>query len=166
MAKIKMRQGRIKEARQIVEDKLKKYRSDPKVIELYSLVLLKDGQIKGSQYFALKILAKDPDSLPALMIMAEICRIKNNYPVAILYWKAVRSLARQNAFANLALIELYAKVKDTKKMNDEIRLLFYLKGSLKLNEYIQMLNKDMNLNIYVPKLENFGFLANKCLNIS
>jgi len=125
-------------------------------MELLSLILLKDGQINGAQFLARKLLAKDPDSLPALMIMAEICRIKNNYPVAILFWKSVRSLSRQNAFANLALIELYAKIKDEKKLNAEIRLLYYLKGSLKLSEYIQMLNKDKNLNIYVPKLENFS----------
>jgi len=166
MAKIKLRHNKIKEAKQIVEDKLKKYRSDPKVIELYSFILLKDGQIRGAQYLARKLLEKDTDSVPALMIMAEVCRIKNNYPVAILYWKAVRSLSRYNAFANLALIELYAKIKDTKMLNEEIRLLFYLKGSLKLREYIKLLNKDENLNIYAPKIENFLFITKKCSNSS
>lgn len=166
IAKIKLRHNKIKEAKQIVEDKLKKYRSDPKALELYSLILLKDGQIKGAQYFARKLLAKDPDSLPALMIMAEICRIKNNYPVAILYWKTVRSLSRYNAFANLALIELYAKIKDPKMLNEEIRLLFYLKGFSKLSEHIKMLNKNENLNIYVPKLENFSFITSKCFYIN
>ena len=166
MAKIKLRHNKIKEAKQIVEDKLKKYRSDPKVIELYSLILLKDGQIKGAQYFARKLLQKDANSLSALAIMAETCRIKGNYAVAILFWKSVRSISRQNAFANLALIELYAKIKDTKMLNEEIRLLYYLKGSLKLSEYIQMLNKDENLNIYVPKLENFSFITKKCFHIN
>ncbi|KQC10665.1 MAG: hypothetical protein APR62_11680 [Smithella sp. SDB] len=165
MAKIKMRQNKIKEAKQIVEDKLKKFRSDPQVLELYSLILLKDGQINGAQYFARQLLAKDPDFLPALMIMAEICRIKSNYAVAILFWKSVRSISRQNAYANLALIELYAKIKDTKMLNAEIRLLYYLKGSLKLSEYIQMLNKDENLNIYVPRLESFSFITKRCFPI-
>lgn len=166
MAKIKLRQNKIKEARQFVEDKLKKYRSDPKVLELYSFILLKDGQIKGAQYFARKLLEKDTDSVPALMIMAEVCRIKYNYPVAILYWKAVRSLSRQNVFANLALIELYAKIKDTKMLDEEIRLLFYLKGPLELREYIRLLNRDKNLNIYVPILENFSFVRKECFHIN
>ncbi|KUG22055.1 tpr repeat [hydrocarbon metagenome] len=164
MAKIKLRHNKIEEAKQIVLDKLKKYRSEPKVMELLSLILVKNGQINSAQFLARKLLAKDTDSVPALMIMAEVCRIKNNYPVAILYWKAVRSLSRYNAFANLALIELYANIKDTKMLNEEIRLLFYLKGSLKLREYIKLLNKDENLNIYAPKIENFLFITKKCLN--
>jgi Tfp pilus assembly protein PilF len=166
MAKIKLRHNKIKEAKQIVEDKLKKYRSDPDVLALYSLILLKDGQINATQYFARKLLQKNANSLSALAIMAETCRIKNNYPVAILYWKTVRSLSRYNAFANLALIELYAKINDTKMLNEEIRLLFYWKGSLKLTEYIQLLNKNENLNIYVPKLEKFIFITKKCFPIN
>ena len=67
--------------------------------------------------------------------------IKNNYAGAISYWKSVRSLSPQNAYANLALIELYGKIKDTKMLNQEIRLLFYLQGSLKLNEYIQTIKQ-------------------------
>jgi tetratricopeptide (TPR) repeat protein len=149
MAKIKLRHNKIKEAKDIVEDKLKKYRSDPAVLELYSLVLLKDGQINASQYFAKKLLAKDADSLPALAIMAETCRIKNNYAGAISYWKSVRSLSPQNALSNLALIELYRKINYTEKLEQEIRLLFYLQGSLTLNEYIKKLTNDENLIIYV-----------------
>jgi len=163
IAKIKLRHNKIEEAKQIVLDKLKKYRSEPKVMELLSLILVKNGQINGAQFLAHKTLTKEADSLPALMIMAEVCRIKNNYPVAILYWKAVRNINRYNAFANFALIELYAKTKDEKMLNEEIRLLFYLKGSLKLSEYIQILNKDKHLNIYVPNIDNFSFITKKYL---
>ena len=122
------------------------------------MILLKDGRINASQYFAKKLLAKDADSLTALAIMAETCRIKNNYAGAIYYWKSVRLLSPQNAYANLALIELYEKIKDTKMLNQEIRLLFYLQGSLTLNEYIKKLTKDENLIIYVPRIENYSFI--------
>ena len=166
MAKIKLRHNKIKEAKQIVEDKLIKYRSDPAVLELYSLILLKDRQINAAQYFSKKLLAKDADSLAALAIMAETCHIKNNYAGAISYWKSVRLLSPQNALANLALIELYAKIKDTKMLNQEIRFLFYLQGSLKLNEYIQRLNKDENLIIYIPKFENYSFITRQCSHIN
>jgi tetratricopeptide (TPR) repeat protein len=166
MAKIKLRHNKIKEAKDIVEDKLKKYRSDPAVLELYSLVLLKDGQINASQYFAKKLLAKNADSLPALAIMAETCRIKNNYAGAISYWKSVRSLSPQNALSNLALIELYRKINYTEKLEQEIRLLFYLQGSLTLNEYIKKLTKDENLIIYVPKIDNYSFITRQFCHIN
>jgi tetratricopeptide (TPR) repeat protein len=166
IAKIKLRQNKIKEARQIVEDKLNKYRSEPVVLELYSFILLKDGKINEAQYFARKCLAKNANSLPALTIMAETCRMKNNHAGAIYYWKSVRSLSPQNAFANLALIELYAKIKDTKMLDQEIRLLFYLQGSLNLNEYFKKLTSDEELIIYLPKMENYLFITKKCYKIN
>ena len=166
VAKIKLRHNEIKEAKEIVEDKLKKYRSDPAVWDLYNLILLKNGRINAAQYFAKKRLSQDADSLSALAIMAETCRIKNNYASAISYWRAVRLLSPQNALANLALIELYAKTKNTKMLNQEIRLLFYLMGSLKLKEYINKLTKDERLIIYLPKIKNYSFITRQCSYIN
>jgi dynactin complex subunit len=98
--------------------------------------------------------------------MAETCRIKDNHTGAIYYWNAVRSISPQNALANLALIELYTEINDTEKLNQEIRLLFYLQGSLKLNEYIQQLKRDEKLLIYLPKIDNYSFIIRKCNNIN
>jgi Tfp pilus assembly protein PilF len=161
-AKIKLRQNKIKEADQIIKNKLNKYPHNSELLELYSLILLKDGRINDAQYFANKCLIKKTNSLPALEIMAEICRIKNNYTGAIFYWKSVRTFSAQNSFANLALIELYGKIKDTKMLNQEIRLLLYLQGSLKLNAYIQQLKRDEKLLVYVPEIENYSFITSKC----
>lgn len=166
MAKIKLRHNKIKEAKQIVEDKLIKYRSDPTVLELYSMILLKNGQINAAQFFAKKLLEKDPNSLTALAIMAETCRRKNNYAGAISYWKSVRLLSPQNALSNLALIGLYKKINNTEKLKQEIRLLFYLQGSLTLNKYIKKLTKDENLIVYVPKIENYSFISRQCSYIN
>jgi Tfp pilus assembly protein PilF len=166
IAEIKLRQNKIKEAAQIIEDKLKKYPRNSELLELYNFILLKDGRINDAQYFAKKCLAKNTNSLLALEIMAETCRIKNNYAGAIYYWKSVRSLSPQNAYANLALIELYGKIKDTKMLNQEIRLLFYLQGSLKLNEYIIQLTRDENLMVYLPKINNYSFVISKCSYIN
>ena len=166
IAKIKLRQNKIKEAKQIIEDKLKKYPNNSELMELYSFILLKDGKINEAQHFARKCLAKDSNSLFALKIMAETCRIKNNYDGAISYWESVRLLSPQNAFANLALIELYAKIKDTQKLDQEIRLLFYFKGSLKLNEYIKKLTPDEKLIIYLPEDKNYSFITKKCYKIN
>jgi tetratricopeptide (TPR) repeat protein len=162
IAKIKLRQKKIKEAKKIIEDKLKKYPDNFELIELYSFILLKDGRINEAQHFARKALAKNKNSLSALKIMAEICRMKNNYTGAIYYWKSVQLLSTQNPFANLALIELYEKIKDTEKLDQEIRLLFYLQGSLNLNEYIKKLAKDEQLTIYLPTIENYSFITKKC----
>jgi len=162
ITKTKLRHNKIKEADQIIKDKLNKYPRNSELLELYSFILLKDGRINDAQYFARKCLAKNINSLPALEIMAETCRIKNNYAGAIFYWKSVRTLSSRNYFANLALIELYGKIKDTKMLNQEIRLLFYLQGSLKLNEYIKQLTRDDNLIVYIPKIDNYSFITRKC----
>ena len=127
---------------------------------------MKDGKINEAQNIARKCLAQNQNSLFAFKIMAETCRIKNNYAGAIYYWKSVRSISPQNAFANLALIELYAKIKDTKMLDQEIRLLFYLQRSIKLTEYINQLTKDEKLIIYLPEMDNYSFITKKCYNIN
>jgi Tfp pilus assembly protein PilF len=166
IAQIKLRHNKIKEADQIIKDKLKKYPDNYDLLELYSLILLKDGRINDAQYFARKCLIKNQNSLPALEIMAETCRIKNNYAGAIYYWKSVRSLSPQNAYANLALIELYKIIKNTKMLNHEIRLLSYLQGSLKLNEYIQQLKRNEKLIVYLPEIGNYYFITTKCYDFN
>ena len=162
IAKIKLRHDKIKEVKPVIKDKLNKYPDNSELLELYSLILLKDGRIDDAQYFARKCLKINSNSLPALEIMAETCRAKNNYDGAISYWKLVRMYSSQNAYANLALIELYKKNKDTKMLDQEIRFLFHLQGSEKLNEYIRQLNKDEMLIVYVPKIENYSFITGKC----
>jgi tetratricopeptide (TPR) repeat protein len=166
IAKIQLRHDKIKEAKQLINEKLKKYPEDIELLALYSFILLKDNQIDDAQYFARKCLAKNLNSLPALEIMAETCRIKNNYSGAIFYWKSIQTLFPQNALANLALIELYEKTKNTKMLHQEIRLLLYLQGSSKLNEYIQKLNRDEKLVVYLPKIENYLFITRNCSYIN
>ena len=153
------------DADQIVKDKLIKYPNNSELLELYSFILLKKGKIDEAQLIAKKCLAKDSNSAFALKIMAEACRLKNNYTGAIHYWKSVRLLFPQNAFSNLALIELYAKIKDQNKLNQEIRLLLYLKGYLTLSDYIKKITPDDKLIIYLPKIENYSFVIKKCYEI-
>jgi hypothetical protein len=44
--------------------------------------------------------------------------------------------------------------------------LFYLQGSLKLNEYIQQLKRDDNLLVYIPEFENYSFIIKKCNKVN
>ncbi len=162
MAKIKLRQNNIKEAGQIIENKFRRNPGNSELMELYSFILLKDGKIDAAKYYAIKCLAKNPDSLPALRIMAEVCRLKNNYSCAISFWKSVSTLSPQDAYANLALIELYKKTNETEMLKQEIHLLLYLQDSLTLKEYINLLTRDDKLLVYVPRIENFSFITAKC----
>jgi tetratricopeptide (TPR) repeat protein len=166
IAKIQLRRDKIKEVGNIIGDKLKKYPDKPELLELYGFILLKEGRINDAQYFARKLLAINSNSLTALEIMAQTCFLKKNYAGAISYWKSVQSLFPQNAYANLALIQLYAKIKDTKMLDQEMRLLFYLQGSLNFNEYIKQLRKDEKLLIYIPKIENYSFIIRKCYTMN
>jgi len=166
IAKIKMRQNNIPEARRIIENKLKKYPMNSQLLELYSLILLKDGKINEARYYAQKCLGRNPDSTFSLMIMAETCRLKNNYAGAFSYFRLLRLLAPQDPFVNLALIELYAETKNSQKLASEIRLFFNLQGSLTISEYIKELQKDSMLRVYVPNRENIsGIVRNFTMKI-
>jgi tetratricopeptide (TPR) repeat protein len=158
IAKIKMRHNKIQDAKQIIEDKLKKYPGSFELMELYSFILLKYGEINESKDIAKKCLIHDSNSIFSLQIMAEICRQKNNYSGAISYLKSLRLLMPRNAFINLELIELYAKINNPQMLNQEIQLLLCLKGSLKVTEYIKILSRDKMLLVYVPDPEDISFI--------
>lgn len=164
--KIKLRQNRLNEALQMIEDKCNKYPDNRDIMQLYSLVLLKSGEIERAQKLARKSLIKDPDSVPALTVLAEACRIKSDYACALMHWESIQKIAPQNAFANLALIDLYTKTKDTKRLNHEIRIFYYLKGASNLDEYIKSLTADEKLLIYIPQIENYSFMKKKCTEMN
>lgn len=161
IAQIKMRQNRIQEAKQIIKDKLRKYPSSLDLMEMYSFILLRNGEINESQYFAKKCLIHNTNSILSLQIMAEICRQRNNYIGAISYFRLLRSLAPRNALVNLALIELYAKINDHKMVNQEIQLLLCLKSSLTITEYIKESSRDKMLLAYVPDFRNLSLILKK-----
>ncbi|MRS04029.1 tetratricopeptide repeat protein, partial [bacterium] len=157
-AKIKLRQNKITEARQLLQEKHDKYPKNLEIMQLYSLALFKNGEIDKAQKLARKTLVKDPNSLTALMVLAEACRIKNDYTCALSYWESIQKIAPQNAFANLALIDLYAKTKNFRRLDQEIRLLYCLLGPFTLEEYIKELTRDGNLLPYLPEMKNYLFI--------
>lgn len=161
MAKIELRQNKIKKVKQLIQDKLKENPDKFELLELYSFILWKEGDIMNARHVAGKCLAKNPNSLTALQIMAETCRVKNNYTGAIAYWDLVRLFNPQNAYANLAFIEIYEKINDKKMLQQEITLLLTLKGSQTLNEYIHNLRKDEALLVYVPTIDHLSFITEK-----
>lgn len=162
IARINIRQNRIDEAQRLIGEKVKKYPQSAKLLELYGFILLKQGRLDEARGYIRKYLSKRPDAQYPLMIMAEICRQSGNYPASIFYWQSVRAIDPPNNYANLALIELYSKTNQKELLEREIRYLLYLQGPLKLNDYIKHLTKDEKLTIYVPRSEDFAFLADRC----
>ncbi len=163
IAKIKLRQNKIRESAEIIRDKLKKYPGSFELLEFYSFILLKEEKFNESQYFAKKCLLHNSNSTLSLMIMAEVYRQKKNYAGAISSLKSLRLLLPQNAFINLALIELYSKTNNTQMLSREIQVLFCLKGSSKTIEYIKELTKDEMLIVYVPDREDISLIVKKNL---
>lgn len=158
MAKIYLRQNKIDEANRIIDEKLIKFPDNLYLLDLKCLILIKKGNIDDAQRIAKRYLAKSSNNLSFLMIMAESCHMKKDYFCAISYWQSVRMNSPYNAYANLALINLYNKVNDYQKMKKELGILFFLKGSHSLEAYFKILQYDDQLLIYVPNYEDFQFI--------
>jgi protein O-mannosyl-transferase len=156
-AKIKMRENNINDAKTILEAKLHKYPNNAALCEYYSFVLLKSGKINEAQSFS----QKNNNSITSLMITAEVCHLKNNFNSAIYYWKKVRVLSPQNAYVNLALVELYKKTKNSDLLKQEIHFLLCLKGTLSFDDYVKQLFKDRQLLVYAPDPAKFKFLKDQ-----
>lgn len=160
-AKIKIRQNKLQEAKNIIENKFKKYPRHLELMELYSFILWKEGNFRQSEALARKYIYYRGSSTLIMMILAESCHQKNNLQGAVSYWQSIRNIAPQNPWANLALIELYAKINNPHNLLREIKQLIYWKGSLNLTEYVNEQRENNFLLPYNPDLENIRFILKK-----
>jgi protein O-mannosyl-transferase len=160
IAKIKLLNGNNAEAGHLIEMKLKKYPTNPELLDLFSLILFKDGNLTQSEEFAKKALKSNPTAASPLVILAEIACKKGNYQGAIIFWNLYKKLAPLSSYANLALIELYAETNNKKMLNEEIANLNCYRGTKDIHEYINDLQKDTNISVHVPDTHKIIAIVN------
>jgi tetratricopeptide (TPR) repeat protein len=150
IARIKLLNNKIHEARHIIEEQTEKYPDDDKLIELFTFILYKEGNFKEATVFAKKFLEKNISSTFPLAILAEASRYKGNLQSAISFWKLYQQSLPQDPYVNLALIELYFQTNKYKLLDEEIAKLYCLKSNQTLTSYIKEISRNKNLLVYIP----------------
>jgi protein O-mannosyl-transferase len=149
-AKTYLLKNEYSEAHRIIEPLIKKHPGNPELNEIFCLILLKENKLKDAEMYAKKFLKNNLSSTFPLPVLAEIAHEKGNFQSAVILWKLYQNSSPADAYANLALIELYAKTDNQVMMRNELSKLFCFKKTLPLTSYLEYISRNKNLLAYVP----------------
>jgi tetratricopeptide (TPR) repeat protein len=110
---------------------------------ILSLIKLKQDAYDDAIKIAWKTLVHNQESSDVLKVLAESYRFKGQYDRAIHLWEQFASKNSNNLESQLALIDLYSKTGQVKKIDATIGRVMYLKGSKSWQNLINEYNKDM-----------------------
>ena len=150
IAKIKLLQGKIAEARKVIQDSLEYHPQNTNLLEMASLISLKENNFHEANKTARIALQTNPSSTLALKIRAEIARIDGNYYGSIMLWNLYRHVVPHSVEANLALIELYHKMSEITLLKYEIARLNCYKQTKSYNDYIDQFSRAEYFFVYSP----------------
>lgn len=150
ISKIKLTNNKISEAQSLIGEQIERYPDNPELIELFSLILYKEGNLDKAEATSKNAIKNNLSSTFHLMILAETAHKKGNYKSAIILWKHYYTIFPLNPYANLALIELYSQTNNYKSLDEEIAKLYCLKRNKPLISYLKEISQDKNLSVYIP----------------
>ncbi len=163
MAKIHMLKGEYDRAQQLIFSSINKFSEHIDLLEILSLIHIKKKDYQKAEYYAQKVLKKDLSRPFPLSVLAETSRIKGNLRSAIALWELFQSTSHQDAYGNLALIELYNRTNNKEKLRKEIDRLYDVKGNVSIASYLKRLAQKKNLAVYFPEIDEIKMVLNENL---
>ncbi len=163
MAKIHILKGENDLAHQLITSSINKASDHIDLLEILSLIHIKKKDYQKAEADAQKVLKKDLSRSFPLSVLAETSRIKGNLRSSIALWQLYQSTSPQDAYGNLALINLYNQTNDQEKLKKEIDKLYYLKGNVSISSYLKRLAQKKNLAVYIPEIDEIKMVLNKNL---
>lgn len=164
MAKIHILKGENDLAHQLITSSINKTSDHNDLLEILSLIHIKKKDYQRAESDAQKVLKKDLSRSFPLSVLAETSRIKGNLRSAIALWELYQRTSPQDAYGNLALIDLYNQTNDREKLKKEIDRLYYLKGNVSTSSYLKRLAQKRNLTVYIPEIDEMKMVMNKNLS--
>ncbi|MGO9139494.1 MAG: tetratricopeptide repeat protein [Syntrophales bacterium] len=149
IAQINLRKGDTAKAYEYIGNalKIKPYAAEYR--ELYSLILLKQGNTRQAAIEASKVLQQDSNRTFPRLVLAEVQWQKGIYDRAISNLEDVVRKQPLNLQAHLFLIDLYDKKGDKSALGEGVSGLMYLKGERKLGEFVRRSAGDKYSSVHV-----------------
>jgi len=155
IAKIQILRGEYDLAHELIFSSANKFSDNSDFLEILSLIYLKKKEYLKAAYYAQQVLAGDLSRPFPLSILAETSRIKGNLRSSVVLWELYQRTSYQDAYGNLALIDLYNQTNDQEKLRKELDRFYYLKGNVPVALYLKKLAQKKNLVVYFPEIGKF-----------
>jgi len=163
IAKIQILKGEYDLAYELIFSSANKFSDNSDFLEILSLIHLKKKDYRKAAYYAQKVLARDLSRPFPLSILAETSRIKGNLRSSVVLWELYQRTSFQDAYGNMALIDLYNQTNDQEKLRKELDRFYYLKGNIPVASYLKKLAQTKNLVVYFPEIGKFTPILKKKL---
>ncbi|HOQ43366.1 MAG TPA: tetratricopeptide repeat protein [Smithellaceae bacterium] len=160
-----IRKGNFAEAGRRLISALSKWPNNAQLRHSLGFVLLKAGQSDEAIKQSRRALFCDPELFNAFSVIAQAYYAKGNYMQSIFNWRKYIVKNPNDLEANLALMDLYAKTKNSEALCRTIGKLMMLNGSINWQDFVDKLNKDKTSLVYEPDLKKLMAIVrnNSCL---
>jgi tetratricopeptide (TPR) repeat protein len=115
-----------------------------------SFVLLKKGLYAESISESWKTLLVDTETTDVKRTLAEAYRRMGRIDRAVVYWEEYVSMYGNEVEGHLALIELYSRLGETKKLNRTIATAMILKGGKSWRDLLKEYHQELSGHAYEP----------------
>jgi tetratricopeptide (TPR) repeat protein len=156
LATVNLKKGDIEKALLLMQELAPRHSNDVEVINLYALVLLKKGNAQGALKAAarsMKLKWGDPQPWE---ISGEAWRKLGQWERAAQCWEEALRMNPANPRAQLALVELYDRMKDDPALNRMVARCLALKGEQSPEEWLAGLARNNDVSAYEVKPTMLG----------
>lgn len=160
-----IRKGNFADAGRRLVSALSKWPNNAQLRHSLGFVLLKTGQYDEAIKQSRRALFFDPELFNAFSVIAQAYYAKGNYMQSIFNWRKYIGKNPNDLGANLALMDLYAKTKNSEALCRTIGKLMMLNGSINWQDFVDKLNKDKTSLVYEPDFKKLIAIVrnNSCL---
>jgi tetratricopeptide (TPR) repeat protein len=147
LATVQLKRGDAGEAFHLMQEYAPRYRNNVEMINCYGLVLLKRGELQGALKVAARSMALKWDDPQPWEISGEAWRQLGQWQKAAQCWEKALRMNPANPRAQLALVELYDRLKDPALAHMATRCLAS-KGATPLDEWLAGLTLNSAVSAY------------------
>jgi tetratricopeptide (TPR) repeat protein len=148
LATVHLKRGDIVKAWILIQEHAPMHRNNVELLNCYSLVLLKKGNEQGALKAAALSMALKWDDPQAWEISGEAWRRLGQWQKAAQCWEEALRINPANPMAQLALVELYDRLKDQPALTSMAARCLAQKGTKPLDEWLAQLAADSGVSAY------------------
>jgi len=148
LAKIRLKKGDLEGAWELMQHHIPSHRNDVEMINCYGLVLLKKGNAKDALKAAARAMELKWNDPQPWEISGEAWRKLGQWQKAAQCWEEALRINPSNPMAQLALVELYDRLKDRPALARVAARCLALKGAEPLGEWLEDFARNSATSAY------------------
>jgi|WetSurMetagenome_2_1015567.scaffolds.fasta_scaffold19722_3 protein O-mannosyl-transferase len=148
LATVYLKKGDVEKAWNLMQENASRHRNDVEMINCCGLVLLKRGNAQGALKAATRSMALKWGGTQPWEISGEAWRILGKWQKAAQCWEKALSINPANPRAQLALVELYDRMKEEPALSRMAAQCLVLKGKQSLDDWLTGLARNNEISAY------------------